>query len=275
MELSPASPVPTNNHGLQDVENESKHDYVVDHDTPEINHNKLSDINSVPSSFADPSKPSKNLEYLTSSTEEDENKSSFTNEKLANDSSLILNETVNAHTRVSCLPNESLGIILGMNERIEFEEGEKREIYMKKIVPNGAVHRVVLESQSFTLGDEILAINGTYFEKMTRSECIEFLTNLPSEVSFISRRNPMPWTAGPRCSFYLNLIDNNRESILSPAPKLFTNEGKKIPDNYKLLEISLYRETGDQLGISLVPSYGDTNHYYQVSNWFFNFIFYY
>eukprot|EP00106_Octopus_bimaculoides_P005046 XP_014772488.1 PREDICTED: uncharacterized protein LOC106870797 [Octopus bimaculoides] len=266
MELSSASPVPTNSHGLQDVENESKHDYIVDHDTAEINHNQPPDMNSVSSSFEDPLKLSTNLEYLTSSTEEDENKSSFTNEKLANDSSLILNEAVNVHTVVSCLPNESLGIILGMNERIEFEEGEKREVYMKKIVPNGAVHRVVLESQSFTLGDEILAINGAYFEKMTRSECIKLLTNLPSEVSFISRRNPMPWTAGPRCSFYLNLIDNKRESILSPAPKLFTNEGKKIPDNYKLLEISLYREIGDQLGISLVPSYGDTNHYYQIKS---------
>ncbi|XP_029646293.1 uncharacterized protein LOC115220334 [Octopus sinensis] len=266
MELSSASPVPTDSHGLQDVENESKHDYIVDHGTAEINHNKPPDMNSAPLSFADPLKLSTNLEYLMSSTEEDENKSSFTNEKLASDSSLILNEAVDVHTVVSCLPNESLGIILGMNERIEFEEGEKREVYMKKIVPNGAVHRVVLESQSFTLGDEILAINGAYFEKMTRSECIKLLTNLPSEVSFISRRNPMPWTAGPRCSFYLNLIDNNRESILSPAPKLFTNEGKKIPDNYKLLEISLYREIGDQLGISLVPSYGDTNHYYQIKS---------
>ena len=213
------------------------------------------------------------LEYLVSSSEETKeisSKTSFDSPPLTpnRNGDILFESTDDDETEIfaiSCHPGESFGLVLGMNEIIDASEGEIRKVYVKKVSTNGAINRAMNESNNIRLGDEILAINGTYVKNLSRTECLNLLIDLPNEITLLLLRNKLPWTTGPRCSFYLNLVDKDPESILSPAPKLFTNEGKKIPDGYKLLEVSLYREDSDLLGISIVPSYGNTRHYYQVS----------
>ncbi|KAK6180363.1 hypothetical protein SNE40_012532 [Patella caerulea] len=162
------------------------------------------------------------------------------------------------------LPGENLGMILGV------EAGKKgsskvQKVIVKSVTLGGAAYRATGGSRGIRVRDEILEVNGKVLGDLTHDECVTVfhemplrvvlsvkLHNLPKQSQHAFHERLGPLSSWPRYNGY-------RSSEVSD-----TESESEQPSGFKLRDIVIHKTSKENLGISIVPSYGSTREYYQV-----------
>ncbi|XP_035824426.1 uncharacterized threonine-rich GPI-anchored glycoprotein PJ4664.02 isoform X2 [Aplysia californica] len=185
------------------------------------------------------------------------------------------------------LPGENLGMVMG----IEGDQENRRPIesvVVKSITPGGAAARACQAGHSILVGDHIKEVDGRPLTELTHDECIALLADMPEKVILtVSRASATETSQMPDDTVDQNLLAaaSKRKTSRGPPPvppprKYFKDtadgswvatedasyreEGEVTPRGFLKLDVTVFREAGDSLGLSIVPSYGATCDLYQV-----------
>ena len=169
------------------------------------------------------------------------------------------------------LPGENLGMILGIDDD---ENKHVSKVFVKTVSLGGAAHRATGGTRGVQVGDEILQINGTDINTLTHDECISVLREMPLRVILQVRRGkrkPAIMLSSPAHSIrstpsYANGPSSSQysESSCYSESEDDSVAGSDI-EGFALHRVEVDKDPKESLGLSIVPSYGSTRQYYQVS----------
>lgn len=157
-------------------------------------------------------------------------------------------------SRIECLilhrlPGEKLGMILGVIGD-KSNRAKVKAVRVRSVTIGGAAERASGGSRGVGVGDEILEINGLDLHTLTYDECVSVFREMPLRVFILVKRGKSVLQSFPE----RELGSSDMEGFLSSPPKGFT-----------LHTVHIQKELKEPLGLSIVPSYGTTKHFYQVS----------
>ncbi len=149
------------------------------------------------------------------------------------------------------LPGEKLGMGLSI-ESVGGDDDPIKGVFVENIVPGGAADKATGGTQGICVGDEILAINGTPLKDVSYSETVAFFREMPLRMILMVSRKVEPKVI---------LADVELGETTTDLPE----EQFEIPEGFETVAVSLEKKPTESLGISIVPSYGSTQKFYQVS----------
>lgn len=176
------------------------------------------------------------------------------------------------------LPGENLGMILGIEGGKS--NGSVSGVFVKTVTLGGAAYRAQGSSKGIADGDEILQVNGMNVREMNYEECLTVLREMPLRVNLTVKRGNM--VVSPLPAFGSGSLRLKLKAASSRDLKQLRGEGflqnyamttseSEMDDEHQGLEgfrfvtLEVDKNPGESLGVSIVPSYGSTRQFYQVS----------
>ncbi|CAH1796615.1 unnamed protein product [Owenia fusiformis] len=156
------------------------------------------------------------------------------------------------------LPGERMGMAL----RIEGDPNKNSQIegvYIEGVTPGGASERATGAKKGLCVGDEILQINGSQLKEYTYSEVIQIFKELPLMVILTVQRRVR-----------MDLIQQDNARKAAEAQKAKQEEKNEDADEesefdgFETHVVHIKKRPEENLGLSIVPSYGSTRDYFQV-----------
>ena len=155
------------------------------------------------------------------------------------------------------LPGEKLG--MGLSIESQGNDNDPVEgVFVQNITPGGAADKATGGKHGICVGDEILEINGTPMKAVSYSETLAFFRALPLRMILCVKR-----VFTPPGVDVIDEVSLPQTSYDHPIPTSQPGE-LEIPENFQLVEVSFDKKLEENLGLSIMPSYGSTHQYYQV-----------
>jgi hypothetical protein len=158
------------------------------------------------------------------------------------------------------LPGEKLG--MGLSIESQGDDNDPVEgVFVQNITPGGAADKATGGKHGICIGDEILEINGTPMNAVSYSETIAFFRELPLRMILRVKRvfSSLPGDV---------VQELPPPDVTVPADVQSTHTSQtrqlEVPDNFELVDVSFNKGVEESLGLSIMPSYGSTQEYYQV-----------
>ncbi len=172
------------------------------------------------------------------------------------------------------LPGEKLGMGLS----VESEGGENdpvKGVFVESVTPGGAADRATGGTHGLCVGDEILEVNGSRLDETSYSETVAFFKEMPLRVMFkVSRQRQADLEVPPESVLYdgdtsfeplTTSMDDEHMSSIAEVPNKTTTRSPTVPGGFELLVVTINKTDPDEsLGLTVIPSYGSTSHFYQV-----------
>lgn len=154
------------------------------------------------------------------------------------------------------LPGENLGMILGI-------EGDKTKehistVRVKSVTIGGAAYRASGSSAGISVGDEILEVNGLELKTLSHDECVTVFKEMPLRVILKIKRKSRK-RAGA-----LTSDDETDRGVAKRGFSASESEDEQR-DGFVPLTFEIDKDPKESLGLSIVPSYGSTRQFFQVS----------
>ena len=168
------------------------------------------------------------------------------------------------------LPGEKLGMGLSV-ESTGGENDPVKGVFVESVTPGGAADRASGGKHGLCVGDEILEVNNSKLSEVSYSETVAFFKEMPLRVMFTVRRQHQADLEVPPESI-VNLmgdsphngLDEEHMSSIAEVPNNTTTSAT-IPGGFELVVVTVKKqESKENLGLTIVPSYGSTSHFYQV-----------
>lgn len=135
---------------------------------------------------------------------------------------------------VTRLPDETLGLRLGVHSFIDQEEERVERVVVNELTSGGAANRV---GQDICPGDEIVSINGTIFYEQRLENVMNFLKVIPLKVRLLVRRGK-----GSKPPFHSSLDDalpqelrtthwnssRGLSLLMNPVAKIFSEDREEL-----------------------------------------------
>ena len=166
------------------------------------------------------------------------------------------------------LPGENLGMILGI-------EGGKdgspnvSSVLVKSVTLGGAAYRATGSSKGVCVSDEILKVNGTDLRTLSHDECISVFKDMPLRVLLGIKRgekNLPPVEISPNEAEIIDRKFDFQKSVRTGSDNrqdLSDSEDEKM-SGFAVYKVTIEKAPYENLGLSIVPSYGSTKEFYQV-----------
>ena len=151
------------------------------------------------------------------------------------------------------LPGEKLG----MGLRIESNGDDSdpvQGVFVQSITPGGAADKATGGTCGIRIGDEILKINGMPMKGTPYSESLTFFRALPLRMILHVGRVRVEDRSGAKMTSF------------SDDHTVGASQNVEIPEGFEVIDVSFEKEANESLGISIMPSYGSTRQYHQVSH---------
>ena len=173
------------------------------------------------------------------------------------------------------LPGESLGMILGIEGGKDGSDKVSATL-VKSVTLGGAAYRATGSSKGVCVGDKIVEVNELDLRTLTHDECMQVFKDMPLRVwlGIIRGQKDLP----PVSVSPAPMMDKKDPVKPSRGPVQRTNRPVQITrrreasdsedDGYggfAMYHVTVNKEPEQNLGLSIVPSYGSTREYYQVS----------
>lgn len=158
------------------------------------------------------------------------------------------------------LPGENLGMILGI-------EGDKTKdhistVRVKSVTIGGAAYRASGSSSGIAVGDEILEVNGLELKTLSHDECVTVFKEMPLRVILKIKRKMRK-----RIKSAAMTSDDEPEVKNGFVMRYTASESEDdVRDGFIPLTCEIDKNPKESLGLSIVPSYGSTRQFYQVSS---------
>ena len=180
------------------------------------------------------------------------------------------------------LPGEKLGMGLSIEGDKDRRDAVKG-VYVESVTPGGAADRATGAKCGVRVGDEILEVNRTPLKDLSHSETVSVFQEMPLRVIITVARGVKDFSAvappasphacapsDPSASEGSDSMDDSAQDsydFTSGGPE--ENEPQTadsdIPEGFDKVTLRLSKDVKDNLGLSVVPSYGSTHGYCQVS----------
>jgi hypothetical protein len=183
------------------------------------------------------------------------------------------------HLMLHRLPGENLGMILGI-EGGKDGKGTVTSVAVKSVTLGGAAYRATGSSKGVCVGDEIVTVNNLDLHTLSHDECIQVFKDMPLRVILGIRRGQKDLPAYSVSPLPMqDRIETPHKPVNSPK---FANSAKanqpveitrrrEVSDSeddgfsgFAVYQVVVEKDPSENLGISIVPSYGSTKEYYQV-----------
>ena len=159
------------------------------------------------------------------------------------------------------LPGEKLGMGLSI-ESTGGDQDPVRGVFVESISPGGAADRATGGSRGLSVGDEILEVNGTPLRKVSYTETVTFFREMPLRVILLVKRKMEAVEENPAPH------DTSSSDLLSDTePEELPSSSDEVPEGFTLVQLEFTKKEAESLGLSIVPSYGSTRGYFQVSDY--------
>ena len=173
------------------------------------------------------------------------------------------------------LPGEKLGMGLSV-ESSGGDTDPVKGVFVDSVTPGGAADKATGGTRGVCIGDQILAINGTPLADVSYTETLTFFKEIPLRLILtVKRKLIKPFAIEEDDDKNTKLGQQSYNS--SNNHSLFSVDSfdedeyeeldfgmEEVPEGYEVKHIEFERNPSDSLGISVVPSYGSTQGYYQV-----------
>lgn len=184
------------------------------------------------------------------------------------------------------LPGENLGMILGI-EGGKFGRGTVTSVAVKSVTLGGAAYRASGGTKGVCVGDEICTVNGLDLCTLSNDECIQIFKDMPLRVSLGVRRgrkdisaysvSPLPFQETNAAEKPQKLPEPAKPPTPIKPAKSKPNKPVEITrrrdasdseddgfGGFATYHVTVEKHASENLGISIVPSYGSTREYYQI-----------
>lgn len=175
------------------------------------------------------------------------------------------------------LPGENLGMILGI-EGGKDGVGTVTSVAVKSVTLGGAAYRATGSSKGICVGDEIVMVNSLNLRTLTHDECIQVFKDMPLRVLLGIKRGQKdlpPFSVSPLPvqdkQEQFQKLEKERSSKLKSETGvqiMRRQDGSDSEDDgfggFASYKVTIDKDPDENLGISIVPSYGSTREYYQV-----------
>ncbi len=164
------------------------------------------------------------------------------------------------------LPGEKLGMGLSV-ESSGGENDPVKGVFVQSVTPGGAADRATGGRYGLCVGDQILEVNGSPLRETSYSETVTFFKEMPLRVMFTVCRHRQPELETPLESL-LNTekeetADDELMSSIAEVPNTIQNPN--VPAGFELVVVSVQKpDPKENLGLTIMPSYGSTSQFYQV-----------
>ena len=168
------------------------------------------------------------------------------------------------------LPGEYLGMILGI-EGGKDGNGKVTSVCVKSVTLGGAAHRATGGSKGVCVGDEIVEVNGLDLHTLTHDECVQVFKDMPLRVILgVSRgQKDIPPVAISPLPLEKGKVTHRQNGDPTVAPRFISP--RELSDSeddgfagFAIYQVKIEKDVTENLGLSIVPSYGSTKQYYQV-----------
>ena len=166
------------------------------------------------------------------------------------------------------LPGENLGMILGI-EGGKDSTGKVSSVLVKSVTLGGAAYRATGSSKGVCVSDEILKVNGTDLRTLSHDECISVFKDMPLRVLLGIKRgqkNLPPVEISPNEAEKIDRKFDFQRPV--PAGSVnrqdFFDSDEETMSGFGVYKVTIEKEPNENLGLSIVPSYGSTKEFYQV-----------
>ena len=168
------------------------------------------------------------------------------------------------------LPGEKLGMGLSV-ESTGGESDPVKGVFVESVTPGGAADRASGGKHGLCVGDEILEVNNSKLSEVSYSETVAFFKEMPLRVMFTVRRQhqadlevPPENIVNLSGEFPQSDLDEEHMSSIAEVPNNTTTSAT-IPGGFELVVVTVKKkDPKENLGLTIVPSYGSTSHFYQV-----------
>ena len=171
------------------------------------------------------------------------------------------------------LPGEKLGMGLSV-ESTGGENDPVKGVCIESVTPGGAADRATGGKHGLCVGDEILEVNGSQLNEVSYSETVAFFKEMPLRVMFTVRRQcqadlevPLESVINSNLTseFPHSNMGEEPMSSIAEVPNNVTTSAT-IPGGFELVVVTVKKnDPNENLGLTIIPSYGSTSHFYQVS----------
>ena len=176
------------------------------------------------------------------------------------------------------LPGENMGMILGIEDRGPGSD-QVSCVVVKSVTLGGAAYRASGGSKGLCVGDEILSVNSLELQAMSHDECVQVFRDMPLRVMLGVRRGQKdlpPVSISPAPASPISPARQpSRPKYRAPDPPRPRQVEPARPGNvsdseddgfggFAVYQITVEKSPQENLGISIVPSYGSTKEFYQV-----------
>ena len=176
------------------------------------------------------------------------------------------------------LPGENLGMILGI-EGGKDDAGTVSHVLVKSVTLGGAAFRATGSNRGVCVSDEVVKVNGCDVRTLSHDECISVFKDMPLRVQIGVRRGQKdlpPVQISPdeaeiidRKFDFQHSVNVNSNSRYDNSPH--DNSGYDYSDSeeekmtgFAVYKVTIEKQPYENLGLSIVPSYGSTKEFYQV-----------
>ena len=166
------------------------------------------------------------------------------------------------------LPGENLGMILGI-EGGKDNTGKVASVLVKSVTLGGAAYRATGGNKGVCVSDEILKVNGTDLRTLSHDECISVFKDMPLRVLLGIRRgqkNLPPVEISPNEEEKIDRKFDFPRSVQgrSNYRRDYSDSEDEKMSGFAVYKVTIEKEPYENLGLSIVPSYGSTKEFYQV-----------
>ncbi|CAL1540874.1 unnamed protein product [Lymnaea stagnalis] len=187
-------------------------------------------------------------------------------------------------------------------QKIELYVNEKNDgswlikrVMVKTVTPKKPAASIYDTSNTILAGDEVIKIDGCYLNQLTYTQCETLLKSISDNTVVTIKRHNLTWDSNEHAESTLNITlppftqvlvtkdntdycnqslgDNvlntthSQNSYLLENIQLFPWDDVKkedVPRGFNKLTIVILKNADENLGVSIVPSYGDTRDLYQI-----------
>ena len=166
------------------------------------------------------------------------------------------------------LPGENLGMILGI-EGGKDDSGNVSHVLVKSVTLGGAAYRATGSNRGVCVSDEILKVNGTDVRTLSHDECISVFKDMPLRVLIGVRRgqkNLPPVQISPDEAEKIDRKFDFQHSVNvhSNSRYDYSDSEEEKMSGFAIYKVRIEKQPYENLGLSIVPSYGSTKEFYQV-----------
>ena len=166
------------------------------------------------------------------------------------------------------LPGENLGMILGI-EGGKDEAGTVSHVLVKSVTLGGAAFRATGGNRGVCVSDEIVKVNGTDVRTLTHDECISVFKDMPLRVQIGVRRGQKdlpPVQISPDEAEKIDRKFDFQHSVKvnSTSRYDYSDSEEEKMTGFAVYKVTIEKQPYENLGLSIVPSYGSTKEFYQV-----------